>query len=60
MIRKEYQDGGGGMRRGRGLPGMVIAGVGAMIILSMLLPAGFWWFALGVALIVVGLRIMKG
>ncbi len=47
------------MRRGGSLPGMVIAAVGLMIILSMILPAGFWWFAFGAALIVIGVRIMK-
>ena len=31
--------------------------LGGIILLSLILPAGFWWFAVGAALIVAGLLI---
>jgi hypothetical protein len=34
----------------------VLAGI--IIILALILPAGFWWFALAVGLIVVGIFLM--
>lgn len=33
--------------------------LGAFIILALVLPGVFWWFALGVALIVAGLYALK-
>lgn len=33
--------------------------IGVLIILAMLLPSGFWWLALGAALIVVGLCLLR-
>jgi uncharacterized membrane protein len=34
----------------------VLAGI--VIILALILPAGFWWFALAVALIVIGIGMI--
>jgi len=34
--------------------GCVAIGLGIVILLALILPSGFWWFALGVALIVFG------
>ena len=45
------------MRRGRpfgGLPGFLMIVIGVLILLAMLLPASFWWFIIGVALIACG------
>ena len=39
--------------------GLIVAGAGVFIILALILPAGFWWFALGVALIAAGIAILK-
>lgn len=47
------------MRRGRRLPGLIIAGIGVMIIMAMLLPTAFWWFLLGSGMIAVGVSIIK-
>ncbi len=49
--------GGVFMRRGRvngNLLGLILIAAGATILLAMVLPAGFWWFILGMALIVCG------
>ena len=46
------------MRRGRPYPnliGLIMVTLGVIIIFSMILPSGFWWFALGTILIVLGL-----
>jgi hypothetical protein len=32
---------------------------GIMILLAMILPAGFWWFALAIALICLGIWLLK-
>ena len=45
------------MRRSRcrgSLPGYVLIIIGMAIILSLVLPAGFWWFAVGAGLIALG------
>jgi len=47
------------MRQRRKIPGIVITILGLIIILSMILPTGFWWFSFGAALIDVGLCMMK-
>lgn len=46
-------------RRIRCLLGIFCIVVGILIILSMILPAGFWWFALGVALIAAGIWCVR-
>ena len=46
-------------RRTRLLPGLICVGVGLVIILSMILPVKFWWFVLGMALIGLGLYLMR-
>lgn len=46
------------MRGKRPLPnliGRIMVILGVLIILSFILPSGFWWFALGVGLIVLGI-----
>lgn len=47
------------MRHRRKLPGIILTALGLMIILSMILPTAFWWFAFGAALIAVGICMMK-
>ena len=48
-------------RHGRrdGVLGWAAIAAGCVILLSMILPPGFWWFMLGVALISVGLCIKR-
>jgi len=36
---------------------LIVSGV--MIILALVLPAGFWWLMLGVVLILLGLQLIK-
>lgn len=47
------------MRRGMKPLGAALIAIGSMIILSMIMPAGFWWFALGAALIAAGLWLLR-
>ena len=61
---KEYLDAKGGFcmynrRRIRCLLGIFCIVVGILIILRMILPAGFWWFILGVALIAAGVWCVR-
>ncbi len=35
--------------------GYAAIGIGVLILLSLILPRGFWWFALGAALIAFGI-----
>lgn len=49
----------GRRRRPRALPGLIFVAAGAVIILSMILPVKFWWFLLGVALIGLGIYLMR-
>ena len=44
--------------RGNAL-GIVIAGLGALIILALILPKRFWLLLIGAALIIVGTAIFK-
>lgn len=48
-------------RRGKGgcALGIISIAAGALIILAMVLPSGFWWFILGGALIAVGLCLLR-
>ncbi len=39
--------------------GLLLVVVGALIILSMILPKDFWWFILGAAMIGAGLYLMR-
>lgn len=56
----EYYDAGDGgffmRRRGPlcGLIGCLMIVLGVFIVFAMVLPPGFWWFIIGVALIAVG------
>jgi hypothetical protein len=44
----------------RGRPiGALIVCAGLLIILTLVLPSGFWWFFLGIALIVIGILILR-
>ncbi len=47
------------MRHRKKLPGIILATLGLMIILSMILPTAFWWFLFGTALIAVGICLIK-
>ncbi len=47
------------MRRRFKPAGLILAAIGVLIILAMILPAVFWWFALGIALIAAGIAILK-
>ena len=49
----------GRRRRPRLLLGVFLIAVGAIIILSMILPAGFWWFILGLGLIALGIWFLR-
>ena len=46
-------------RKPKLLPGLICLIAGMVIILSMVLPAKFWWFMLGGCLIAVGLYFMR-
>jgi len=45
--------------RKKSIWGYVAITAGLIIILSMILPAGFWWFLLGASLIGVGLYLNR-
>lgn len=45
--------------RQRNIFGWLAITAGIIILLSMILPSGFWWFMLGVCLIAVGLTIRR-
>ena len=49
------------MRRGRlgCVLGIALIVIGVLIILSMLLPSGFWWLILGLGLIVFGFMLLR-
>lgn len=50
------------MRRGscrKSRPGTIVIGAGVLIIMALILPAGFWWFALGVSLIALGIHLNR-
>jgi len=49
------------MRRGRlgCVLGAALIVIGVLIILSMLLPSGFWWLVLGLGLIIFGLALLR-
>ena len=38
---------------------VLVAGCILIIILALVLPAGFWWFALGGALIAAGIWLLR-
>ena len=49
------------MRRGRrNMWGCISIGVGLIIILSMVLPTEFWWFAFAALLICLGIWYLRG
>lgn len=39
--------------------GKLAVAAGVLILLWMILPAGFWWFVFAVALIVLGIKIAR-
>jgi hypothetical protein len=39
--------------------GCLAVALGVIILLAMILPAGFWWFVLGVGLIVFGIWLSR-
>jgi len=45
-------------RRPNPSAGFCVCGIGIIIILAMILPATFWWFALGIALTAGGIIII--
>jgi hypothetical protein len=50
--------------RKKGRPGLRTLGfiaiaAGAFILMAMILPSGFWWFAAAIALIILGVRIIR-
>lgn len=54
----------GGVLMGRGwgrgnLIGIVFIAAGTLIILGMILPKVFWWFLLGLVLIVIGVWFLR-
>lgn len=46
-------------RKPKLLPGLICLIAGMVIILSMVLPAKFWWFMLGGCLVSLGLYFMR-
>ena len=44
--------------RGPSPLGIIAIAAGALILLSLLLPTGFWWAAIGIGLILLGLWII--
>lgn len=46
-------------RRIRCILGVLCIVIGILIILSMVLPSGFWWFGLGIALIAAGVWCVR-
>ena len=54
--------GGDAMRRCRRGPpaiGWIAVFAGIIVLLALILPSGFWWFALGVALIAAGIWLLR-
>ena len=50
----------GRRRRKRGPSiGWLVILAGVLIILAMILPPGFWWFALAIALIAAGIWLLR-
>ena len=49
----------GRRRRPGSVLGLVCILAGLVIILSMILPAGFWWFILGATLIAIGIWLLR-
>lgn len=49
----------GRRRRPNWMLGMICILVGLFIILGMILPKAFWWFLLGVALVAVGVWLLR-
>ena len=47
-----------GCRRGNALAYVLIC-IGGIILLSMVLPAGFWWFLLGVGFLGAGIALLR-
>lgn len=41
------------------LLGYVLIALGLIILLSMFLPAGFWWFVLGTGFLCAGLALVR-
>jgi len=60
MWRIHIAGGGIFMRRGhRGFWGCTAIMAGVIIILSLVLPTAFWWFAFAAALIMLGVWFMR-
>ena len=50
----------GRRRRNNGpIIGWLVLAAGITVLLALILPAGFWWFALAVALIVGGIWLLR-
>ncbi len=47
-----------GCRRSR-RPGSVVIITGVVIILTLILPPGFWWFSLGAGLVALGVCLNR-
>ena len=46
------------MKQRPGILGILLCCAGVMIILALILPKVFWWFALGAGLIIAGICLM--
>ncbi len=44
----------------KGKLGLVVLAAGVLVILALILPPGFWLFALGAALIAAGIWLIRG
>ena len=43
--------------RSRKRVGRLIIVVGILVLMAIIMPTGFWWFVLGIVLIVIGIRV---
>ena len=56
------QKGGGSLKRKRcplGTVGCLVVLAGVLILMSLVLPSGFWWFVLAIILIGIGIGILR-
>lgn len=49
----------GKKRHGARTAGWITITLGLLVLLSRILPAGFWWIMLGLSLIAVGIRLKQ-
>ncbi|MDR1131073.1 MAG: hypothetical protein LBL15_01485 [Oscillospiraceae bacterium] len=45
--------------RPRWRAGCLVALLGILVLLALILPTSFWWFALGISLIYIGICVLR-